>query len=499
MADLKSKLIAQYNLEMEVDFYIDTEGKNVILKSGIMKVKHKLGASIDHEIVQVSANHEHCVIKTTGVARINDRKQRVVDFGEVSPKNNTYEYPIAVAKKRGEGRVIIDLAKFSEEGWLTEDELSTAIAPPTKIPPKEMVDNLEKKIEEKKSGGSKGLRARKIVKEEMPKDLPDNAIIIDKITHILEGEVDGRWIIYKVIDGKKEMTTCDDEETYNKLVDLLKKKAEPLPETSPIKKAKEPEPKKKSLPDNEVILIGDTKYALMGEQKDGKYLIAGKRGQSPIVEMYEGEAAYNDRVKILRESIDPEAPPAKKEEPKTEVEKIKVGDADYELWGKQKDGTWLIFGKKGKNPISARYETEEEYNEHVKRLRFGIKQVSDEKSSEPDTTIKPETIFPGSDHSGENMTEAKPETKEKTSEEESAEKADGVVETTISATEMDADKVTVPVEKPESETNEKISEEEKTLKTGERSEKEELEYNPEDQLNIDLSPLADLTNNVIKL
>ena len=490
MTDLKAKLILQYELEMEVDFYLNDEGKNVVLKSGIVKIRRKMNIQIDHELVHVSDDNKCCIIKCTGTANIFSQQDpftksiRTVDFGEVSPQNNSYEFPVAVAKKRAEGRVVLDLAGFTETGWMTEDESSTSFEPPTKKPSKEMVDNLEQKIEEKRSSGKKGTKAKKIEKEVIPKDIPDNAIVVDGIIHILEGEVDGRWIIYKVIDGNKEMTTCDDEETFNKLVDLLKKKKEakkkPRTKTNAEKDVKpetifpssdhsdenmtdpEPETKEKPSLSNELIIAGKTRYALIGKQKDGKYLIAGKRGQNPIVEIYEDESAYNKRVDTLRESIDPEEPSTKEEEPEKKIEKIINGDALYELRGKQNDGTYLIFGKKGKIPISARYDNEKEYNTHVAKLREKATPAPVVEEG-PKKVSLVEKVF--ADHFREK--------------EEPVSDVDGVVETTLSATEMNADKVNVP---------KKITEKDS-----------EPESKEGDQLDIDISPIADLTKNVIKL
>jgi len=507
MTDLKAKLILQYELEMEVDFYLNDEGKNVVLKSGIVKIRRKMNIQIDHELVHVSDDNKCCIIKCTGTAKIFSQQDpftksiRTVDFGEVSPQNNSYEFPVAVAKKRAEGRVVLDLAGFTETGWMTEDEPSTSFEP-TKKPSKDMVDNLEQKIEEKRSSGKKGTKAKKIEKEVIPKDIPDNAIVVDGIIHILEGEVDGRWIIYKVIDGKKEMTTCDDEKTFNKLVDLLKKKEDKIQGVTPpveknVKEPKseakkkprtktnaekdvkpetifpgsdhssenmtdpEPETKEKPSLSNELIIVGKTRYALIGKQKDGKYLIAGKRGQSPIVEMYEDESAYNKRVDTLRESIDPEEPSTKEEEPEKKIEKIINGDVVYELWGKQDDGTYLIFGKKGKVPISARYDNEKEYNTHVAKLREEATPAPVVEEGPKEVSLEQEFA----DHFREK--------------EEPVSDVDGVVETTLSATKMNADKVNVP---------KKITEKDS-----------EPESKEGDQLDIDISPIADLTKNVIKL
>ena len=48
-------------------------------------------------------------------------------FGEVSPRNNDFNYPIAIAQKRAESRLILELAGLTESGWMSEDEIDNNV------------------------------------------------------------------------------------------------------------------------------------------------------------------------------------------------------------------------------------------------------------------------------------------------------------------------------------------------------------------------------------
>lgn len=120
-------LIKKFHLTPEIDFFVnEKEGNKIITRSGFLKIKRIIEAEVTLEMISLSADHQYCVIKASGKATLDNKPRTSQMLGEVSPKNNTYApYPIAVAQKRAEGRVVIDLAGLSEEGYMTEDEPST--------------------------------------------------------------------------------------------------------------------------------------------------------------------------------------------------------------------------------------------------------------------------------------------------------------------------------------------------------------------------------------
>jgi len=153
-----SQLIKKFKLTPDIDFFVDNEGTKIIKKPGFLKIKRIINANVSLQLIKSSEDHKYCVIKATGEAVLDNNKRESESFGEASPENNHFEYPIAIAQKRAEGRVVIDLAGLSEEGWITEDELSTV----TKVKGSIVVDS-QPSIDKAKSAiaekGSKKTKA----------------------------------------------------------------------------------------------------------------------------------------------------------------------------------------------------------------------------------------------------------------------------------------------------------------------------------------------------
>jgi hypothetical protein len=122
-----TKLIQKFKLQPETDFYVDEQGTKVIKKPGYLKIKRQISAEVKVEMISHSDDHQHAIIKATGTATMDNKPRYSESYGEVSPKNNNFYYPIAICQKRAEGRVVLDLAGLTEDGYVTEDELSTVI------------------------------------------------------------------------------------------------------------------------------------------------------------------------------------------------------------------------------------------------------------------------------------------------------------------------------------------------------------------------------------
>ena len=113
-----TKLIKQYDLSADDVYVHDTEGFKVIKRRGYKKIQSKLKISIHLELAHASGK-EAVVIATGSLPNKETRST----FGEASPDNSTFEYPVSVAQKRAESRLIIELSDLYESGWIGEEEI----------------------------------------------------------------------------------------------------------------------------------------------------------------------------------------------------------------------------------------------------------------------------------------------------------------------------------------------------------------------------------------
>ncbi|KKN79708.1 hypothetical protein LCGC14_0337300 [marine sediment metagenome] len=172
--------------------------------------------------------------------------------------------------------------------------------PPTKEPAKEKVT--EKPVKEAvdtykvKERSDEGLQEKKEILENSI-----DRISKDKRFKNEESRQRGIAVFQKELDAVNEEIAERKKPEKPAAKEEPKEKVAPTP---PKEQVKEEKPKDKPAPAPMVgnaIIIEDAKYVLQGEQKNGKYLISGRRGQSPILETYEDEAAYNKRVAVLQE------------------------------------------------------------------------------------------------------------------------------------------------------------------------------------------------------
>jgi len=64
----------------------------IITRSGIEKVQAAYNIDVNYEIVNLSDDHKHCLIKAVGTMG----ESRTETFGECSPGNNSNAYPVAM-------------------------------------------------------------------------------------------------------------------------------------------------------------------------------------------------------------------------------------------------------------------------------------------------------------------------------------------------------------------------------------------------------------------
>jgi len=139
-------IIVKYGLHP--DWIYVKHGVRFIKKIGIDKLAIGIGSPIDMQLAHIS---DHAVvIKATVV--VNTVKFTV--FGEVSPQNNKFPYPVAVAEKRARSRVL--LSALGLHGFLFgEDEIDFVVQANKLLDArakaaKDSEDNLLNKIKEKK-------------------------------------------------------------------------------------------------------------------------------------------------------------------------------------------------------------------------------------------------------------------------------------------------------------------------------------------------------------
>ena len=90
----------------------------IITRAGIDKIMAANDIEIQSDIVNLSDDHSHCLIKALG-----KRGEKIIQtFGECTPKNNSNAYPVAMAEKRAKSRIVLMLAGFYELGIFGEDE-----------------------------------------------------------------------------------------------------------------------------------------------------------------------------------------------------------------------------------------------------------------------------------------------------------------------------------------------------------------------------------------
>ena len=102
-------------------FHADRRGFIIVTRAGIDYLQAKLDITVDFLPVYAwsDASESRYVIQADGY----QDKRRVTSFGEVSAKNNTNPYPVAMAEKRALSRVVLKLVGMYELGVMGEDEL----------------------------------------------------------------------------------------------------------------------------------------------------------------------------------------------------------------------------------------------------------------------------------------------------------------------------------------------------------------------------------------
>lgn len=120
-----TKLIKQYSLSADDVYVHDTEGYKIIKRRGYKKIQAALDIQINFEVPHAGVNFAVVIAKGTAFKTAENITRSTT--GEANPDNNTFPYPVAVAQKRAESRLIIELAGLYESGWMGEEEIDFSI------------------------------------------------------------------------------------------------------------------------------------------------------------------------------------------------------------------------------------------------------------------------------------------------------------------------------------------------------------------------------------
>jgi hypothetical protein len=126
------KIFKKYDLIKDKHIYYDKEKKfNIITRAGILKIKNQENITVNFSDPVLLNNI--IAIKATGYypstvhpMMYGTSREVFESFGEASPHNNSWPYPVAIAEKRAESRVILKMVLKEFDGEVMgQDELST--------------------------------------------------------------------------------------------------------------------------------------------------------------------------------------------------------------------------------------------------------------------------------------------------------------------------------------------------------------------------------------
>ena len=104
-------------------FFKSPQGFVIITRQGIECIQAQRGIRVTYDVVSLSDDLKHVVIKATGeMSRPDGLPVTMETFGESAPDNTRQKYPVAMAEKRALSRVVLKLSGLYEVGVFGEDE-----------------------------------------------------------------------------------------------------------------------------------------------------------------------------------------------------------------------------------------------------------------------------------------------------------------------------------------------------------------------------------------
>ena len=117
------KHLAKENGLNKDHFFKSPQGFVIITRQGIERIQAHKCIRVSYEVVSLSDDLKHVVIKATGeMSRPDGLPVTMATFGESAPDNTRQKYPVAMAEKRALSRVVLKLSGLYEVGVFGEDE-----------------------------------------------------------------------------------------------------------------------------------------------------------------------------------------------------------------------------------------------------------------------------------------------------------------------------------------------------------------------------------------
>lgn len=110
----KQELKDKFKLE-DIDFHEEQLDDHIVVKkSGVRKIREKIGVyGISYEVKSYVVGPDgkgHAVVTASGAITKGQNVITHEETGEASPENNSFPYPVAVAQKRAESRLVLRMA-----------------------------------------------------------------------------------------------------------------------------------------------------------------------------------------------------------------------------------------------------------------------------------------------------------------------------------------------------------------------------------------------------
>ena len=104
-------------------FFKSPQGFVIITRQGIERIQAHKCIRVSYEVVSLSDDLKHVVIKATGeMSNAKGLPIQMETFGESAPDNTRQKYPVAMAEKRALARCILKISGMYELGVFSEDE-----------------------------------------------------------------------------------------------------------------------------------------------------------------------------------------------------------------------------------------------------------------------------------------------------------------------------------------------------------------------------------------
>lgn len=110
-----------------------TDDFKIINRAGIGRIRDLERIEINYKLEYQFEKYVtiHGTGRRKGVPDVDDGELPMIyeDYGETSPENCTFKFPVAVAKKRCESRIVLEMVGLYSEGFRGQDEMENQPIP----------------------------------------------------------------------------------------------------------------------------------------------------------------------------------------------------------------------------------------------------------------------------------------------------------------------------------------------------------------------------------